>query len=249
MTLRYAATAIFSAMCLATMACAASTTRPGGTGDPRSRPPAHSPGGVARGAEGRDSQSSTGGAPAREARQKPPGGQGSPADATPSHTPLVKTTPDVRFVPTPRRAVDLMLEMANIRKDDVLYDLGCGDGRIVIAAAKTHGIKAVGYDIDPKRVAQSRENVKAAGVEHLVTIRQADIFTLDLTGATVITLFLLPRLNVALMPQLHKLKPGSRILSYRFDMKGAKPVMTRGITFGKTRHRLIYKWVVPWSEE
>ena len=95
-----------------------------------------------------------------------------------------------------------MLELAEVKEGDVVYDLGCGDGRIVVTAAKKYGVKAIGFDIDPKRIEEARANVKANGVEHLVTIRQADIFELDLREATVVTLYLLPKLNVRLMPQL-----------------------------------------------
>src|SRR5512137_2482912 len=134
-------------------------------------------------------------------------------------------TPDVIYVPTPQSVVDKMLEMAEVRKGDVVYDLGCGDGRIVVTAAKKYGVKAVGFDIDPQRVKEARENVRANQVEHLVTIREADVFTLDLREASVVTLYLLPQLNVRLLPQLAQLKPGSRIVSHDFDMKGAKPVL------------------------
>jgi len=160
--------------------------------------------------------------------------------------------PDVIYVPTPHEVVDRMLELAEVKKDDVVYDLGCGDGRIVVAAAKKYGCKAVGFDIDPERVKEAIANVKAAGVEHLVTIKQADIFTLDLSDASVITLYLLPDLNVKLMPQLAKMKPGSRIVSHDFDMRGAKPVKVEKITpkgESYTREHTIYKWVVPWEKE
>ena len=160
--------------------------------------------------------------------------------------------PDVVFVPTPNEVVDKMLELAEVKKGDVVYDLGCGDGRIVVAAAKKYGVKAVGFDIDPQRVKEALENVKANKVEDLVTIKQADIFTLDLREASVITLYLLPSLNVKLMPQLEKLKPGSRIVSHDFDMRGAKPLTTVKIT-AKTndyeREHTVYKWVVPWEKE
>ena len=132
--------------------------------------------------------------------------------------------PDVIYVPTPQPVVDKMLELAEVKKGDVVYDLGCGDGRIVVTAAKKYGVKAVGFDINPERIKEARENVKANHVEKLVTIKQADIFTLDLREATVVTLYLLPSLNVKLMPQLEKLKPGARIVSHDFDMRGAKPV-------------------------
>jgi SAM-dependent methyltransferase len=158
--------------------------------------------------------------------------------------------PDIVYVPTPQNVVDKLLEAAKIGKDDVLYDLGCGDGRIVINAAKRFGIKAVGYDIDPKRVAESRANVKSNGVEHLVTIEQKDIFTVDLSPATVVTLYLLPELNVRLIPQLEKLRPGSRIVSHDFDMEGVEPemiwtVIARDHREPKNRDHYVYLWKTP----
>jgi SAM-dependent methyltransferase len=158
--------------------------------------------------------------------------------------------PDIVYVPTPQNVVDKLLDVAKIGKDDVLYDLGCGDGRIVINAAKRFGIKAVGFDIDPKRVAESRANVKSNGVEHLVTIEQKDIFTVDLSKATVVTLYLLPELNVRLIPQLEKLKPGSRIVSHDFDMEGVEPertwtVIARDHLEPKNREHYVYLWKTP----
>ncbi|MCS7303489.1 MAG: methyltransferase domain-containing protein [Thermoguttaceae bacterium] len=131
--------------------------------------------------------------------------------------------PDVIFVPTPQDVVEKMLELAEVTKNDVVYDLGCGDGRIVVTAAKKYGCKAVGIDIDPQRVKESLERVKKYKVEHLVTIKEGDIFQEDITPASVVTLYLLPSLNVKLIPQLKKLKPGSRIVSHSFDMEGVKP--------------------------
>ncbi|MGC8829070.1 MAG: methyltransferase domain-containing protein [Verrucomicrobiia bacterium] len=170
------------------------------------------------------------------------------ADAQQQSAP--KRSPDVIFVPTPMDAVEKMLEAAQIKKGDVLYDLGCGDGRIVVTAAKKYGIKAVGIDIDPQRIKESRENVKTNGVEKLVTIKEGDIFEEDISEATVVTLYLLPDLNVKLMPKLAKLKPGTRIISYQFDMRGAKPaevIHLKDNDNGWTR--TIYKWVVPWEKE
>jgi precorrin-6B methylase 2 len=156
-----------------------------------------------------------------------------------------KTRPDVMFVPTPPEVVDKMLELARVKKTDLIYDLGCGDGRIVIAAAKKFGCKAVGYDIDPKRVKESRANVKENGVEELVTIEQKDIFTLDLSKADLITLYLLPRLNVKLIPQLKKMKKGSRIVSNSFDMEGVKPDKVVEVTAKDGFPRKVYLWTTP----
>ncbi len=162
-------------------------------------------------------------------------------------------TPDVVFVPTPQEVVDKMLEMAQVKKGDVLYDLGCGDGRIVVTAAKKFQAKSTGFDIDPQRVKESVENVKKNHVEDLATIKKADIFTLDLSDVNVVTLYLLPDLNVKLMPQLEKLKPGSRIVSHDFDMKGAKPKevvhMKAKNDSGIEGEHTIYLWVVPWEKE
>src|SRR5215467_141392 len=157
-----------------------------------------------------------------------------------------KTEPDVIFVPTPEAVVDKMLEMAEVKKDDVVYDLGCGDGRIVVTAAKKFGCKAIGFDIDPQRVKESNENVKKNKVEELVQIKQEDIFKLDLSKASVITLYLLPDLNVKLIPQLEKLKPGSRIVSHDFDMQGVTPDKVEDIEAvddnGNKRTHKIYLW-------
>ena len=154
-------------------------------------------------------------------------------------------TPDVIFVPTPQDAVEKMLELADIKKGQKVYDLGCGDGRIVVTAAKKYGAKGVGIDIDPQRIAESKANVKSNKVEDLVTIKQADIFKEDFSDADVITLYLLPTLNVKLIPQLEKLKPGARIVSYQFNMSGVKPKETYN---GNGRYT-IYKWVTPLEKE
>jgi tRNA G37 N-methylase Trm5 len=169
--------------------------------------------------------------------------QAQKADAPPASKTETSRRPDVVFVPTPQEAVEKMLEAAEIKKGDILYDLGCGDGRIVVTAAKKYGAKAIGIDIDPERVKESRENVRTNGVSDLVTIKQADIFQEDISSANVVTLYLLPSLNVKLIPQLEKLKPGSRIVSYQFDMAGVKPkeVIKNSYT--------IYKWVTPLERE
>lgn len=125
-------------------------------------------------------------------------------------------------VPTPTVIVAKMLEVARVDKDDLLYDLGCGDGRIVIAAASEYGCRAVGYDIDARKVQQSRENVKRLGIEKRVRIEHKDIFKLDLSEATVIMLYLLPEMNMKLIPQLEKMKEGSRIVCHEFALKDVR---------------------------
>ena len=157
--------------------------------------------------------------------------------------------PDVIFVPTPQEVVDKMLELAEVKEGDVVYDLGCGDGRIPVTAAKKYGVKAVGFDVDPRRIKESNENVEKNGVGKLVTIKQEDIFKQDLSKANVVTLYLLPSLNVKLMPQLRKLKPGSRIVSHSFDMRGAKPKKEIQVQTKEGGEHTVYLWVVPWEEE
>ncbi len=157
--------------------------------------------------------------------------------------------PDVIYVPTPQEVVDKMLEMANVKKDDVVYDLGCGDGRIVVTAAKKYGCRAIGFDVDPERIKESRDNVAQNHVGDLVDIKQEDIFTLDLGKANVITLYLLPSLNVKLIPQLEKLKPGSRIVSHDFDMRGVKPEQVVQVKTANGNTHKIYLWVTPLKKE
>lgn len=158
--------------------------------------------------------------------------------------------PDVIYVPTPNDVVDKMFELADIRPGEIVYDLGCGDGRIPVMASKKFGVRSWGFDINPVRVRESLENVAKNKVEHLVTIKEQDIFDLDLAKADVITLYLLPRLNVKLIPQLDKLKPGCRIVSHDFDMAGVRP--KREISFrpsdGSREHR-VYLWVTPLEKE
>jgi SAM-dependent methyltransferase len=123
------------------------------------------------------------------------------------------------YVPSPSDVVDRMLVLAQVTKDDVVYDLGCGDGRIPIAAAKKYGARGVGVDIDPARIAESRANAKAAGVEHLVEFRLEDAMTVDVSPATVVTLYLLSGSNAKLRPILtRQLRPGARIVSHMFSM-------------------------------
>ena len=149
--------------------------------------------------------------------------------------------PDVIFVPTPQEVVEDMLRLANVRKGDVLYDLGSGDGRIAITAAKRYGIKATGIDIDPERIREATENAKKAGVSDRVQFKQEDLFQADFRDATVITLYLLPDLNVKLRPRLlAELRPGTRIVSHQFDMGTWKP--DRKV---ELNGRTIYLWTIP----
>lgn len=161
--------------------------------------------------------------------------------------------PDVRYDPTPHPIVAEMLKLGRVGASDVVYDLGCGDGRIVVTAAKKFGAKGIGFDIDPKRIEESVANVKKNQVEELVKIEKKDIFTLDLSEANVVTLYLLPRLNVKLIPQLEKLKAGSRIVSHDFDMEGVKPEQVVKLEAeddrGNKREHKIYLWTVPLKKE
>jgi SAM-dependent methyltransferase len=161
-------------------------------------------------------------------------------------------SPDVIYVPTPHEVVEKMLDMAKVKKGDIVYDLGCGDGRIVIAAAK-RGAKATGWDINPERIKEAQDNVKKEKVQENAKIIHDDIFTLDLSGANVITLYLLPSLNVKLIPQLEKLKPGSRIVSHDFDMRGVKPdevvQFSTKDTGTWTSSHTIYLWTTPLKKE
>jgi len=161
-------------------------------------------------------------------------------------TPLPLPDVDAPFVTTPQDIVDAMLALAGLTSDDVLYDLGCGDGRIVVSAAKQFGCRAVGYDNNPERIKECLENAAKYQVEDLVAFHQEDIFTLDLSGASVVTLYLLPRLNVKLIPQLEKLKPGSRIISHDFDMQGVTPdKVIRVYSEEQQRDHTLYLWTTP----
>jgi len=149
---------------------------------------------------------------------------------------------DVWYVPTTAEVLDRMLDMAKIRPTDVIYDLGCGDGRIVIAAAKNYGVRAVGVDLDPDRIREARANAKAAGVEALVTFTVGDLFKTDLREASVVTLYLLPELNRRLIPKLFaELKPGARVLSHDWDM-GKNWPPDQQLKLGSDN---IYLWVMP----
>ena len=149
--------------------------------------------------------------------------------------------PDVIYVPTPEAVVEAMLQVANVGKNDIVYDLGCGDGRIPVTAAKKYGATGVGIDIDPQRIKEAKENVAKTNVGDKVTIVQGDLFEQDLSKATVVTLYLLPSLNVKLMPKLMKeLRPGTRIVSHAFDMGDWKPEKELDV-----EGRKVYFWTIP----
>ena len=149
--------------------------------------------------------------------------------------------PDVIFVPTPNDVVDMMLRMAGVSKKDTVYDLGCGDGRIVITAAQKYGARGVGIDIDPERVTEATDNVKKAGVADRVRIMQGDLFEADISAATVVTLYLLTDLNLKLRPKLLRdLKPGTRIVSHAFSMGDWKPERTSDVSGS-----MVYLWRIP----
>jgi SAM-dependent methyltransferase len=151
----------------------------------------------------------------------------------------------VPYVPTPQEVVDRMLELAQVKKGDVVYDLGSGDGRIVVTAAKKYGVRAIGFEIDPERIKESTENIKKAGVGHLVEIRQQDIRTVDLAPASVLTMYLLPEVNLLIRPNIWKqMKPGSRIVSHDFDMGEWKPLKTENMKDSSNWDHILYLWHV-----
>lgn len=149
--------------------------------------------------------------------------------------------PDVIYVPTPQEVVTGMLRLAKVGKNDVVYDLGCGDGRIVVTAARQFGARSVGIDIDPIRIREAMENIRVAGVGERARVIEGDLFQTDISEATVVTIYLLSRLNLKLRPKLlSELRPGTRIVSHAFDMDDWKP--QRSETVGSST---IYLWTVP----
>jgi SAM-dependent methyltransferase len=155
--------------------------------------------------------------------------------------PQPQRTPDVPYVPTPQKVVDEMLNLAGVTKNDVVYDLGSGDGRIVITAAKKYGARGIGVDINPERVKEANANAIVAGVTDKVKFLEQDLFETDLKEASVVTLYLLPAVNLKLRPKLWKeLKPGTRVVSHSFDMGDWKPEKSVEVD-GAT----LYFWVVP----
>jgi SAM-dependent methyltransferase len=147
------------------------------------------------------------------------------------------------YVPTPQDVVERMLELARVGSADVVYDLGCGDGRTVVTAAKKYGARGVGVDIDPQRIAESKANAKAAGVEHLVEFRLQDALQVDVSPATVVTLYLLSSSNLKLRPILTKqLRPGSRIVTHQFGMGDWTPEKVDTFTDVLGSSRTLYLW-------
>jgi hypothetical protein len=159
--------------------------------------------------------------------------------------PVAARAPEVPYVPTPEEVVAAMLAVARVGKNDVLYDLGSGDGRIVIAAARQFGTRATGIDIDPQRIQEADANARKAGVTDRVRFILGDIFEADIREATVVTLYLLPAVNARLRPKLlRELRPGTRIVSHDYDMGDWKPDRVIQMQ-GPERGHTIYYWVVP----
>jgi hypothetical protein len=156
---------------------------------------------------------------------------------------LLAQTPqlDVPYFSTPPTVIDEMLRLANLKQDDVLYDLGSGDGRIVIAAAQKYGVRGVGIELDPQRIQEANENARRAGVSDRVRFIQQDLFQADFSQATVVTIYLLPSINLKLRPKLlRELKPGTRVISHAFDMGKWRPEEVVEL-----EGRSIYYWVIP----
>jgi len=163
------------------------------------------------------------------------------AGALAAQTQAPARQPDVIYVPTPPEVVDAMLKLAGVKAGDVVYDLGCGDGRIVIAAVQKYGARGIGIDIDPQRIKEATANAQKAGVADRVKFMQADLFETNISEASVVTLYLLPSLNLKLQPKLmRELKPGTRIVSHSFDMGAWKPDQEQTVD---GRH--IYMWTLP----
>ena len=155
----------------------------------------------------------------------------------------------IPFVPSPPHVVERMLEIADIKKGDVLYDMGSGDGRIVIEAAKKFGVRGVGIDLNPELVAKARENAAKEGVSHLVEFRAQDGLTVDISEATVVTLYMFKWFNNALRPKLQKLKPGSRVIAHDFDIDDWKPTRVEHVKAPSdgsdyAESRTLYFWIV-----
>src|ERR1043166_2899657 len=151
----------------------------------------------------------------------------------------------VPYVPTPQEVVEKMLDRAQVKKGDIAYDPGSGAGRMVVTAAKKYGVRAIGFEIDPQRIKESHENIKKAGVEKLVEIRQQDIRTVDLSPASVLTMYLLPEVNLMIRPNIWKqMKPGSRVVSHDFDMGDGKRLRPEQLKEDRGWDKTLYMWRV-----
>ena len=168
--------------------------------------------------------------------------------------------PDVDYWATPQVVVDKMLEVARVKPSDVVYDLGCGDARSLVTAAKRYGAKGVGFEIDPRVAELARENVRENGVEDLVTIEETNIFDVDLSPASVVFLYLTQRLLWRLVPQFEKMRPGSRLVSHEYAIPGARPIRILKVPGprngpaddapeeGTVLHK-IHLWKIPWQKQ
>jgi len=151
--------------------------------------------------------------------------------------------PDIGYIPTPQEVVEAMLTLVGVTKDDILYDLGSGDGRVIITAAQQFGTRGVGIDIDPNRIREAKENAQQAGVSDRVVFRQQDLFETDFSEATVVVVYLLPHLNIRIRPELFRqLKPGTRVVSHDFDMGEWHP--NRVMRIHKPAESTLYYWVI-----
>lgn len=160
--------------------------------------------------------------------------------------PTANRQPEVGYYPTAHDVAEKMLRLARVTAEDVVCDLGCGDGRIVVVAAKKFGCRALGYEIDPKWVRQARANVRAAGVEEKAEIRDQTMFAADLRDVTIVTLFLLPDLNRRLVPQLQTMKPGSHVITHEFDIDGY--IADKELTYlsqDDDSEHLLYVYTIP----
>ena len=186
---------------------------------------------------------------------RPPAGAGVPAGARLLHCEDVSTRPRSRgprppFVPTPQDVVDKMLELAAVKQTDTVVDLGCGDGRIVVTAARKYGCQGIGYDLDQECLRLARDRVKASRLGGRVRIIEEDIFHVDLSKADVVTLYLWPTTNVRLLPQLENMKPGARVVSHAADIKGVVPDKVITVkSADDEQERKLYLWTLPLKKE
>lgn len=180
--------------------------------------------------------------------------------AAASVPPAAPVMPDIDYWATPQTIVDRMLELAQVNRSDVVYDLGCGDARSLVTAARRYGARGVGIEIDPRVVALARDNVRSNGLEHLVTIQQTNIFAVDLSPADVVFLYITQRFNLRLVPQFKRMRRGSRIVAHEFEIPGARPVQTLrvpgppdgppdAVRSEATVLHTIYLWKLPWQRQ